>query len=161
MKRHPILSIILMSGLLLSACRSANQSGLPEIRYGEDVCDQCNMIINEPRFAAAYTTEDGDTRRFDDIGEMFLYARDEGETVRAYWVHDYHDESWVEADAATYVHNPDLMTPMGWGIAAFSSADDAQAYSTEEGGTGMSFSELSDGVLDGDLLPQGMARHEH
>lgn len=162
MKRHPVLLIVLTFALLLAvACQPAEQAGTPEIRYGEDVCDQCNMLINEPRFAATYTSEEGDTRRFDDIGEMFLYARDKGEIVDAYWVHDYHSESWIEADAATYVHNPDLMTPMGWGIAAFSSAEDAQSYSAEEGGAALSFAELQEGVLAGDLLPQGMARHEH
>lgn len=161
MRRHRVGFFVTLLILLLASCQSADQSiGPPQIRYGEDVCDHCNMIISEPRFAAAYATENGETRRFDDIGEMFLYAEEMGETVRAYWVHDFHSESWLEADDATFVHNPDLTTPMGWGIAAFSQADDARAYG-EQNGVALTFSELQERVLSGDLMPQGMARHDH
>jgi copper chaperone NosL len=158
--RYYVLSLVLILGLL-AGCQLSADSGPPEIRYGEDVCDMCNMIINEPRFATAYASESGDTRRFDDTGEMFLYARNNGETVRAYWVHDYLSETWIEADAATYVHNPQLMTPMGWGIAAFSNAEDAEAYAEENGGELLTFEAFHEGVLNGELMPRGMAQHDH
>ncbi len=29
----------------------------PEIHYGEDMCSDCGMIINDPRFAASYAAE--------------------------------------------------------------------------------------------------------
>lgn len=161
MKRYYIGLFAALIILLLASCQSGDQTaGPPEIRYGEDVCDHCNMIINEPRFAAAYFSEDGETRRFDDIGEMFLYARESGDAVRSYWVHDFHSESWLEADGATFVHDPDLTTPMGWGIAAFSDADDARTYGEQDGDV-LTFSELQERVLSGDLMPQGMAQHNH
>ncbi|MFW6097488.1 MAG: nitrous oxide reductase accessory protein NosL [Chloroflexota bacterium] len=161
MKRHHVVFFTALLILVLASCGSAGQSdGPPQIRYGEDVCDQCNMIISEPRFAAAYYTEGSETRRFDDIGEMFLYARDSGDAVRSYWVHDFHSESWLEADGATFVHDPDLATPMGWGIAAFSEADEAQAYGEQHGDV-LTFSELEERVLSGELMPEGMARHDH
>lgn len=161
MKRHYVGLFLTLLILLVAGCQTNDQAdGPPEIRYGEDVCDHCNMIISEPRFAAAYAAETGETRRFDDIGEMFLYARESGEDVRSYWVHDFHSESWLKADGATFVHNPDLTTPMGWGIAAFSQAEEAQAYG-EQHGEVLSFSELQERVLSGDLMPQGMAGHNH
>lgn len=161
MKRHYFSLLMALLVLLLAGCQTGNQAdNPPEIRYGEDVCDHCNMIISEPRFAAAYAAESGETRRFDDIGEMFLYAQESGETVRGYWVHDFQSESWLKADGATFVHDPDLTTPMGWGIAAFSQAEDARAYGNQHGDV-LTFSELQEGVLSGELIPQGMARHDH
>jgi copper chaperone NosL len=161
MKRHAFSCALALLVILLVGCQASDLSGPPQIRYGEDVCDQCNMIINEPRFAAAYVSEDGDTRRFDDIGEMFLYANDNNETVRTYWVHDYEDESWLEADGATYVHSSELMTPMGWALAAFSGEEEALAFSADRDGTVMTFDALRAGVLNGELMPQGMAQHNH
>ena len=45
----------------------------PEIIYGVDICDHCNMIISEARYASSYITQDGKIRKFDDIGDMILY----------------------------------------------------------------------------------------
>jgi len=157
----PFLLALSLS-LAVAGCRAGDDTaGPPEIRYGEDVCDQCNMLISDPRFAAAYATEAGDTRRFDDIGGMFLYAGERDEAARAFWVHDFHDEAWVEATEATFVHNPDLTTPMGWGLAAFATLEDAQAYGDAQMGTVLTFAELQEQIRRGDLLPQGMAGHDH
>jgi hypothetical protein len=45
-------------------------------------------------------------------------------------------EDWKEADGATFVYNPNLITPMGWGIAAFASESDAQTYHDEHDNAG-------------------------
>lgn len=162
--RYLLLGVLL--ALLLAACQGGDGAlGPPEIRYGEDVCDQCNMIISEPRFAAALATEAGEFRRFDDIGEMFLYAHGGEEAVRAFWVHDFHAEEWIEADSAMFVHDSALMTPMGWGVAAFADAAEAQAYQAESGGALLSYAELREQVAQGELMPQGMgmgmSSHNH
>lgn len=152
--RH--LRLLLLVATVLVACGGGGVEGPPEIRYGEDVCEQCQMIISEPRFAAAYVTEEGDFRRFDDIGEMFLYAADNGEPVRTFWVHDFHSEKWLETGGVTFVHNPTLTTPMGWGVAAFADRSEAEAYQAAEGGTLLSAAALQADVEAGDLRPEGM-----
>ncbi|MFW6063595.1 MAG: nitrous oxide reductase accessory protein NosL [Chloroflexota bacterium] len=158
---YRLISLILILALFLIGCGgTGDTAGPPEIRYGEDVCDQCNMIINEPRFAAAYVTESGETRRFDDLGEMFLYAHEKDEAVRAFWVHDLHSEEWLEADGASFVHNPELITPMGWGIAAFGAQGDAETYQEENGGTLLTYTQFQDQVLSGELQPQRMGAHD-
>lgn len=153
------LSLLLLLSLFLAACGGGTVEGPPEIRYGEDACDQCQMIISEPRFAAAYVTEAGEFRRFDDTGEMFLYAADGGEAVRTFWVHDFHSEAWLEADAATFVHNPEQQTPMGWGVVAFAEESAAEAYEAEAGGKMLTATELQEQIEGGELLPEGMAGH--
>jgi len=156
MKIDRYLFLLIVLAVVLAACGGNEAEGPPEIRYGEDTCVQCQMIINEPRFAAAYVTEEGEFRRFDDIGEMFLYAADSGESVRTFWVHDFHSESWLETEGATFVHNPDLTTPMGWGVAAFTEESEAGAYQAAEGGTLLTASALQEQVVAGDLRPAGM-----
>jgi len=132
----------LMVSLLLVACSSGpDLETPPEIRYGEDSCDRCLMIINEARYAAAYVTEDGETRRFDDIGGMVAYTREVTEEVAVYWVHDFDTEEWLKGEAAIYVAG-DQATPMGFGIVAFASRDRAETWAAEEGGMVMTFAEL-------------------
>lgn len=114
----------------------------PEIRYGVDACDRCGMIISEARFAAAYVTDDGAVRRFDDVGEMLAYHATLGEPVAAYWVHDYESAEWLRADAAWYVEAPGIVTPMGHGVVAVASRDRAQALAGERGGMALAWAEV-------------------
>jgi len=99
------------------------------------------MIINEARYAAAYVTDDGETRRFDDIGGLVAYTQEVTEDVAVYWVHDFDTEEWLKGDAAIYVTS-DLATPMGFGIVAFTDPDRAEAWAAEKGGMVMTFTEL-------------------
>ena len=135
--------LLVAAAVLLGACSSSpNLDEPPTILYGEDVCDRCMMIINEARYATAYTTSDGQTRRFDDIGGMIRYDLDMGEDVAVFWVHDYETEEWLKADTAFYVKDDNLHTPMGFGIIAFDSQERAESWAAEQGGMMMTFSDL-------------------
>jgi copper chaperone NosL len=156
--------LVLFIAVIMAACQPAEDaSGPPEIRYGEDVCDRCNMLIAEPRFATAYGTTESEVRRFDDIGCLFLHAQEEAESVASYWVHDFDSEEWIAAEEATFVHNPDLVTPMGWGVAAFAAAEDAESYQADGGGSLLTFGELQAQIESGELNPMsmGMKGHDH
>ena len=135
--------LFITAAVLLAACSSSpDPDEPPTILYGEDVCDRCMMIINEARFATAYTTNDGQTRRFDDIGGMARHDRDMNEDVATYWVHDYETEEWLKADTAFFVKDDKLHTPMGFGIIAFNSQERAESWAAEQGGTMMTFSDI-------------------
>ena len=69
------------------------------------------MSIGDARFAAAWRTAAGDAQRFDDIGCMVnaMRTRNPGAGT-SYYVHDYTDESWVEAPTARYVISPAIRT---------------------------------------------------
>jgi len=114
---------------LLAACGGAADTGKPpDILYGQDVCDECNMIISEEKFAAAYWTGGGEARRFDDLGEMMAYLGDHpDEAIASAWVHDVNSAAWLAAGDAWYVMNSGLTTPMGSGIVALGSEDEARA----------------------------------
>ena len=85
--KTPLILLILL--LLLAACaQGTTELKPPEIRYGEDVCADCNMIISDPRFATAYAYEVGPGRYqsalFDDLGDMLIYADSPEAAVAAF-----------------------------------------------------------------------------
>jgi copper chaperone NosL len=138
-----LLTLLVLSFGLLAACGSGPDfDEPPDIRYGEDVCDRCLMIINEARYAAAYVTTDGTARLFDDIGGMVASIDEAKEDVAVFWVHDYYTEEWLKAGEAVYVESDDLVTPMGFGIVAFSERDRAEEWATEQAGEVRSYSDL-------------------
>lgn len=120
----------------------------PEIRYGEDVCDQCGMAIDDPRYAAATVVDEGGAlspRRFDDIGDMILYHADRPElTVARWYVHDFATGEWLDAAAASFVRASAsaIPSPMGFGVIAFADAEAARAEAEARGGTMLDFDGL-------------------
>ncbi len=142
MKRRLIFGLILISLLALSCQPGVQLDKPPDIRYGEDTCDQCGMIINEERFAAAYVTRQGEVRRFDDLGDMMQYHAEHAEDVAAFWVHDYETGGWLKADQAFFVMSEAFRTPMGHGIIAIGEKDRAAQLAAEAQGKVLTFQEL-------------------
>ena len=162
---HPALSIVLgflLATLFFAGCsQSANLDEPPEIIYGQDVCDECSMIINEERYAASYVTKTGDVRRFDDIGGMLMYDHKHQEDVHFYWVHDLDTKAWANAKEAYFVLSDDLITPMGWGVAAFATQAQADDYVAENSGVIADFATLQQEIADGTLDPTTLSTHQH
>ena len=158
------ITLIMLTLLSLASCQSAPDFDQPpEIRYGEDSCDRCLMIINEARYAAAYITVDGETRRFDDIGGMLVYTSEQPEDVAVFWVHDYETEEWLKAETAVYVMDNELITPMGFGIIAFATHERAETFRQEHGGMIVDFEKLLTLAPTGELSSkhsQGGMGHE-
>jgi copper chaperone NosL len=154
MTRFKFIAIIILAFVV--ACQSpVDLSQPPEIRYGEDMCTECGMIISEPRFASAYYTVDGDARRFDDIGGMASHHTGLQEDVAQFWVHDYDTEEWIIADQAFFVMSDHLHTPMDFGVVAFSDQERAQKLASEINAMVMTFEGLMESFND------RIASHEH
>jgi copper chaperone NosL len=149
---------IWLLALLLAAC-AQGQAALapPVIRYGEDLCAECNMIISDARFASSYLYALGNDRYqpvlFDDIGNMLNYAHKHPEQeVVAWYVHDYTSEAWLDATQAHYVISPAIHTPMGHGIAAHNSLAAAEQMAAEVQGNVLTWAALQE-------LPTGHGSH--
>ncbi len=148
--------ILLALLVVLGACQAQpDLSQPPEIVYGEDMCTECGMIISEPRFAAAYYTQDGEARGFDDIGGMLTHHAEHQEKVAQFWVHDYETEEWIVAEEAFYVSGEELHTPMGFGVVAFSDQERAESFAAQSQVMFMSFDSIMDKYMHGD------ESHEH
>lgn len=137
-----ILLLILSVLMTIVSCSSGpDLDEPPDIRYGEDSCDRCLMIINEARFAAAYVTDAGQIRRFDDIGGMVAYTEEISEDRAVYWVHDFDTEEWLKAYEAFYVESQQ-QSPMGFGIIAFADQQRAEQWAMENDGVMLTFTDL-------------------
>jgi copper chaperone NosL len=139
-----VFPALLLAVMLAGGCRQAvDTTQPPEIAYGQDVCDNCNMLISEEKFAAAYWTVDGQARRFDDLGEMLSFMQSNPEEIASVWVHDVNSAEWLPAGEAYFVMNAGLSTPMGTGIVACSSEAEAQALAYgQDGAMVLSFDEI-------------------
>jgi copper chaperone NosL len=104
----------------------------PDILYGQDLCDACGMLIDQPQFAAATVTLDGAAYKFDGVGDMVAFHAEHPQAqVRAWFVHDYNSDAWLRAETAFFVHSDAIIGPMGHGIAAFASEAEAQRLAAD------------------------------
>jgi copper chaperone NosL len=139
------LFMTLFIALMLSACgaQQSSEPRAPDIAYNHDTCDSCGMLISEARFAAATVMNDGQTRKFDDIGEMISYHMEHPQLqVKAYFVHDYNSQNWIRGETAFYVINRDIRSPMGKGYAAFFERNDADALAIRLNARVLTFDEM-------------------
>ena len=131
------------AGLSLLPDEGGTEDGFPLIRYGQESCLHCGMIIDDPRFAAAWTEPDGAEHHFDDIGCAVAAAEESplAEGARCF-VHDYVSEEWLDASAATYVVSPAIHSPMAFGIVASHTADAAHGLAADHHGSVVAWHEL-------------------
>lgn len=133
--------IAFVIGLTATGCGSQND-GPPRIRYGEETCDRCRMIISEKRFAAAYRTESGELRKFDDLGCAALHQKEREETAAQFWGYDYEESGWLDSKQAFLVHSSELVTPMGYGIAILPTEAQASALAEKVNGQIVEFDNI-------------------
>jgi nitrous oxide reductase accessory protein NosL len=125
--------------LMLSGCAKTEDAGPPEIRFGQDTCQACGMIIEDERYAAAVVTIGAggvvEKRAFDDVGEMLEFAPPQGAQEVKRYVRDVTTRQWLEADRATLVKSTQVQTPMGSGIVAYRDPQAARDTAKAHGGT--------------------------
>ncbi len=122
--------------LAIASCGLADYGPQPpDIAYGQDISVGCGMIISDPAFASGSVLEDGTTLKFDDVGDMLKYHIERPDIVVAeYFVHDYQTDDWLTADDAIFVQTDSLVSPMGYGLAAFATRGAAEAFAADRNG---------------------------
>jgi len=93
-------------------------------------CARCGMLISSSQNAAEVVFDDQDPLFYDDIGCLAsdrILSRGRFEV----WVRVDAGSSWKKAGEAFFARPPEARTPMGFGFAAFSSADAARAGDRE------------------------------
>ena len=158
---HKLRFLIVLLVLFLGGCaQGVAELKPPDIRYGEDVCSDCNMIISDPRYASGYAYEISPGRYesaiFDDIGDMLRHADKHPEhKVVAWYVHDFGSQEWLDASKASFVHSSTLQTPMAFGVAAHGTADAANKQAGEISGEVMDWNGLMTRFHAGELGAAG------
>ncbi len=127
----------------LSGCGERNDAGPPTIRLGDSVCDECNMIISDERWATATIVagpRGSEPRLFDDFNCQVGYEVEHTNTeILARWSHDHATGEWVSTEQAFFLISGELRTPMGSMVAAFTSEPGAEAASLEWPGEVLTF----------------------
>jgi nitrous oxidase accessory protein len=108
------------------------------VAYGTENCDYCRMTISEPRFGAQVVTSTGKARKFDSIEclvSYYLQSRSTG-VVKSVWVTDYRKPgTFIAAEDAIFLRGGRAHSPMGLGLMAFASSENAEVLTKEFGGT--------------------------
>ena len=139
------LRLGVLLALVVAGC-SADANRPPSLRYGEEACDHCRMLINDEHFAAVVVTEDGAIRKFDEIGCLLAYQAERPGPMKRCWVCDYRSARWLDTREAFFVCSRQLQTPMGCGAAAVGTLAEARALADEVHGRIVRFDELPSAI---------------
>lgn len=124
------LRVVLLTSVL-AACERPSADAPPAMRLGDAVCDECNMIISDERWATATMVQGPrgpEPRLFDDFNCQAKHEQKHADLeILARWSHDYASNAWLHTEDAFFVISPHLRTPMGSQAAAFASLADAEA----------------------------------
>jgi copper chaperone NosL len=141
MKKNLLIGFF-VSIILLSGCSSSVSDKPPDIMAGKDPCDNCFMIINENKYAGALWLDNGEAKRFDDIGCMMSYVKKNNSKVSSYWVYDYLSGNPLKADKALFLFSDSFETPMGSGVIAVQSQSEVSQLTGKYKAEIISFNDL-------------------
>lgn len=153
--------ILLLGTVMLTAC-GQKYAAVP-INEDVDICAVCNMQVKDDAFATQLITKDGKTLKFDDLGCMNQWKKENGtDNIGMDYVRDYNDKEWIEFNKATYVYDSSLRTPMAYGIVNFKDKASAEAFVTEQGvGKMMNADELASHEWTQNMDNMNMEGHGH
>jgi len=136
MKRQFLMMAMFMIIVaVLAACGGEKYKPQP-INEDTDKCAICNMAIKDDQYATQIVTKDGQSLKFDDLGDMHTWMERNGtDSIGAAFVRDYHRLQWIRYEKAYYVYDPSFNTPMAYGVVSFETEEDAKAF-IEQMGTG-------------------------
>ena len=114
--------------LVLSACSGGPETGPVEVKWDQNNCERCRMMLSDHYFAAQirYYPEDKRSRvvKFDDIGCATLWLKDQqwkNDPKTQIWVTDHRSGQWIDATTATYIRKNN--SPMGYDLGAQAEAE--------------------------------------
>ena len=116
----------------LFSCETAPEA----INYGSDACAFCKMTIVDQQHASQYVTSKGKQFKFDAIECMLNeFSEKTTENIYVILVADYGNPgSMTDAKNATYLISPEIKSPMGAFLSAFSDQDKAKKALQENSG---------------------------
>jgi len=114
--------------LVMSSCKTEPQP----IRFGEDACSFCKMIIMDNKFGAELITEKGKVYKFDSGECMVRFMktkRMDAERPQQLLVVDHMTGGkLIEAKTANFLHSESLSSPMGGGLTCFARRADLDSF---------------------------------
>lgn len=124
--RTGILSGLIALSALLIVLVSCSMEPEP-IKYGNDLCGLCKMVVSDSRYGAEIVTAKGKKLKFDSVECMvhYLNADVQESDIAGTYVTDYnHPEQLIDAKNAHYLISEELPSPMGENLTAVSTKAD-------------------------------------
>lgn len=151
MNTHSLTLVIAFAITLpLAACDETPTDGPPTVRLAHDLCAECNMIISDERWATATIVEGPrgpEPRLFDDFNCQVRYEHTNPDvSIITRWSHDHDSLEWITTDSAVFLSSESIMTPMGSGMAAFTSENLAVSPLHSESTKTLTFAEAWDAL---------------
>ncbi|GBF38843.1 nitrous oxide reductase accessory protein NosL [Leptospira johnsonii] len=127
LNRSGIPSIAVLMIVSISVFCSKREPILPE--FGRELCAHCSMAIVDKRFHSQLLTEKGRRYYFDSIECLHSFEKSPRPQSGSVWFADFENpERMLSEDTAVLVRSSELRSPMGEGLAAFSSMDRAKDF---------------------------------
>ncbi len=109
--------------LVFSGCtEDKNSNGMSKVHWDRDICERCKMIVSERKFAVQIINpETKQSYMFDDLGCAVVWFIEKDLTwfnEARIFITDATTGEWVNAREAVYID--DTMTPMNYGLSAYS-----------------------------------------
>jgi copper chaperone NosL len=126
------ITILLLLVSFIMACTPTAEP----VAFGEDMCAHCKMTIVDEPFAAEAVSQKGKVYKFDAIECMVEFLKiKQSDEMALTLVRDYENpKEWQDANQCNYLISKDLPSPMGAGLSAWRSKENAEAMKAEKGG---------------------------
>jgi copper chaperone NosL len=141
--------LLILLIILLPVAFACSQQPEP-INFGTDDCIHCKMTIEDQRFGAEIVTKKGKILKFDATECMINYLRKgkiSEEEVAGFYVIDFSNpQKLIDAKKAVYLISPNLPSPMGANLSAFSSRSNADSQKQISGGEIYNWDEVKEKI---------------
>lgn len=130
--------------LIFTVASCSNE--IDPIRFGFDSCDNCKMLIMDPKFGGVILTKKGKSFKFDDTNCMTNYLKNnfqDKNQISSISTIDYNQpEKLIDATNAVYILSPEIKSPMASGIASFSSHESLLEFMRMYNGSTLTWDEV-------------------
>ncbi len=154
------LAAALLLSVVLAGCGSPQPA---TVVIGQDVCEHCQMIITDARFATQVVTTKGKSYKFDSIECMVDFLATgvlANSEIHSAWVTDYNQPGkWIKAEEARYLQSVNIRSPMGANLAAFATLQALEDAKVSANGLERRYVDLAGVLRDGGFSSDHS--HEH
>jgi copper chaperone NosL len=142
--------------ILLILCTGCEPKPQP-INFGIDTCVYCIMLISEHQYGAVLVTDKGKVYKFDAVecmGAFYIEERVPRGSVHSLWTVDFeHPGELISVEDAIYLYSPNLSSPMGLNVSAYSSKEFAMTMQEQYDGEIIEWNNVLD-LVEMIWLPQ-------
>ncbi len=141
--------LLIIPLLILSSC----SKGPKPIDFGHENCHYCKMLIADPKFGAEAVSKTGKTYTYDAIECLIMDLQsggiDEQKMAEFYTIAFDQPRTLINVNEAIFLISPNLPSPMGAYLSAYSSRQAAKKMQNEYGGSIYTWKEVREIVTKG------------